>query len=348
MAGGRGERLHPLTAGRPKPLVPLFGRPLLGYLVRHLRDRGIDEIFVTAGHLGEQIAAYMAGLPGDARLHCRRESRPRGTAGAVADLLPELRSPFLVVSGDAVIDIDLAAMLGAHREDGNAVTLCLAPPAERLRFGTVALRGRRIDRFLEKPPLADLLPQVSLNTGCYLIEAEALAGLPVEGPVDFALDVFPRLLEQGRPLGAVMGARFWRDIGTLEAYREIHFDGLRGTLPWPVPAAGRAQGPGEPVLLGHGAEVAADARLVGPTVVGDGCSVGAGAEVSRCVLLPGARVGPGAVVRDCVLDSGARVAAGWRLAGAGVGAAPAPAARRVPRPLAGSPAPGPLAAARTP
>jgi len=332
MAGGRGERLHPLTTGRPKPLVPLFGRPLLGYLVRHLSECGVDEVFVTAGHLGEQIDTYLASLPADARLHCRLEGRPRGTAGAVADLLPELQSPFLVVSGDAVIDIDLPAMLEVHRQDGNAVTLCLAPPAERLRFGTVALDGRRIRRFLEKPPLAELLPGVNINTGCYLVETEALTGLPPEGLVDFALDVFPRLLERRRPLGAAHGARFWRDIGTLEAYREAHFDGLEGALPWALPAtAARTDETGGPIHLGRNVEIAADARIVGPAVIGDGCRVGRGAEVSRCVLLEGASVGPRAALRDCVLDRGARVPAGWRLAGAGVAGVPASTARWAPR-----------------
>ncbi len=321
MAGGRGERLHPLTAVRPKPLVPLFGRPLLGYLVGHLTSCGIAEIFITAGHLGEQIEAYIAGLPADARLHCRVEGTPRGTAGAVADLLPRLRSPFLVVSGDAVIDIDLAAILRAHRQDGNAVTLCLAPPVERLRFGTVALAGRCIRRFLEKPSLADLLPELHINTGCYLIDRGVLEGLPPEGGVDFALDVFPRLLERRQPLGAVQGARFWRDVGTLEAYREAHFDGLRGMLPWRLPAAvvptGRA---GDLVHLGRDVDIAAGARIIGPAVIGDRCRVGREAEVTRCVLLEGASVGPGATIRDCVLDRGARVPAGWRLAGAGVAA----------------------------
>lgn len=358
MAGGRGERLHPLTAGRPKPLVPLFGRPLLGYLLQHLAERGIDEVFVTAGHLGEQLEEYLRGFPADTHLHCCREDRPRGTAGAVADLLPRLRSPFLVVSGDAVIDLDVEALLGAHHRDGNLLTLCLAPPAERLRFGTVALAGRRVHRFLEKPPLADLLPGAQLNTGCYLMDEAALAGVPPAGPVDFALDVFPGLLARGGPVGAVAGATFWRDIGTLEAYREAHFDGLAGRLPWALPAPGTPvpeAAPHGPVHFGRGVHLDPEARIQGPTVLGDGCRVGRAAQLSRCVLLPGAVVGAGAVLRDCVLDQGARVPGGWHLVGAGISGGPRTPfrllrAHRTPQ-AAPARAPAPLGAegrARTP
>lgn len=330
LAGGRGERLRPLTADRPKPLVPLFGRPLLGYLVEHLRNRGVEEILVSAGHLGEQVAQYVTALPSGIPVHCRIERQARGTAGAVADLLPQLHSPFLVVSGDAVIDIDVGALADLHRRASNTVTLCLAPPAERLRFGTVALRGGSVSRFLEKPALAELLPETSVSTGCYLLEREALVGLPPDQPADFALDVFPALLRRGARLGALAAARFWRDIGTLEAYRDAHFDGLGGSLPWRLPPAAelRTDAPGGPVHLGQGVQLSPGSRLFGPAFIGDGCRIERGAEVRRCVLLAGSSVGPGAVVADCVLERGARVPAGWQLVGAGVAGHPAAALRQ--------------------
>ena len=320
--------MQPLTMGRPKPLVPLFGRPLLGYLVRHLRERGVGEIFVTAGHLGEQIATYVGSLPAEFCVRCRIESCPRGTAGAVADLLPRLRSTFLVVSGDAVLDIDVEALSAAHERGGNVATICLAPPSERLRFGTVALAGARVQGFVEKPPLAAVVPGMSINTGCYLVDRRALervAGPGAAGSVDFALDVFPDLLARGAPLGAVAAARYWRDIGTLEAYREAHFDGLAGRLPWALPETegdvqlgngARLEGT---VHAGRGARVAVGARVVGPAVLGAGCHIERGAQVTRSVLLDGCRVGARAVVTDSVVDAGASVAPGAHVVGAGLG-----------------------------
>lgn len=347
MAGGWGQRLRPLTLKRPKPLVPLFGRPLLCYLVHHLHERGVEEVWVTAGHLGDQIEAYLATLPTDARLRCHVEARPRGTAGAVADLLGHLESPFLVISGDAIIDLDLESLLDAHHADGNVATICLAPAGERLRFGTIALAGRRVERFVEKPPLCEVAPGACLNTGCYILDHEALRGVAGEQPVDFALDVFPALLGRGLPVGAVAAARYWRDIGTLEAYREAHFDGLSGRLPWPLPpgADTRAGAAEAPVRVGRGVRVADGAEVRGPAVLGDGCVVGPGATVERSVLLDGVRVSAGATLRDCVVDAGALVPPGVHLAAAGLAGAPRGGVlgfRRVP---AGRPTPASGAAA---
>ena len=339
MAGGLGQRLRPLTLSRPKPLVPLFGRPLLAYIIRHLYERGVEEVWVTAGHLGRQIEAFLEVLPTDVRLRCRVEDRPRGTAGAVADLLHHLDSPFLVVSGDAVIDLDLAAFREAHDGDGNLATLCLAPPGERLRFGAVALAGRRVERFVEKPPLGELAPGASLNTGCYLLDGEALREVPPDRPADFALDVFPRLLSRGAPLGAVAAAGYWRDIGTLEAYREAHFDGLAGRLPWTLPPGAEMRD--GPVRLGPEASVHPRAQVRGPSVLGERCAVGPGALVERCVLLDGARVGAGASIRDCVVEAGAVVPRGVTLAAAGIAGRPAAerrAAGRALRPVRLAPA----------
>jgi NDP-sugar pyrophosphorylase family protein len=347
MAGGRGQRLQPLTSSRPKPLVPFFGRPLLAGLVDALARQGVEEVFITAGHLGGQIHDFVSAWRGEGdpaaaspgpRLHVAVEARPRGTAGAVADLLPHLRSPFAVVSGDAVLDLDLPALERAHRDGGQIATLCLAPTDERLRFGTVVLQGRRVTQFLEKPSLGELTPGLGVNTGCYVLERDALADVDPEAPVDFALDVFPRLLRAGHAVGALVAARYWRDIGTLDAYRDTHFEGLRGALPWPVPPSvpPPADGPADalqgPVHFAGRAWIGRGARLVGPLVVGDGCQVGPGATVARSVLLAGSRVGAGASIVDCVLDEGASVPSGWKLAQAGVSGHGVLAALRRPLP----------------
>ena len=321
MAGGRGERLQPLTARRPKPLVPFFGLPLLGYLLGHLARLGVGEAFVTAGYLGHQIAGFVQsgdfGLP----VHCTLEERPRGTAGAVLDLLPQLESRFLVVSGDALMDLDLPALSACHEADGNVATICLAPPGERLRFGSVTCRDRRVTGFREKPEIAELLPGSGVNAGCYLLERDALAGLDPERPLDFAKDVLPALLNRGAPLGAVPSMRYWRDLGTLDAYRDAHFDGLGQKLPvgW-MPRGLRidADAPGGPVALGPGVEIARDAHIEGPALLGPGCRLAPGARVTRSLLLGECRIGAGSWVTDCVLDGGTVVPPHRRVVGAGL------------------------------
>ncbi len=323
LAGGRGQRLHPLTARTPKPLVPVLGRPLLGHLLLHLHSRGVEEAFVTAGYMGAAIAEFVRSARLPLRVQVVQEGSVRGTAGAVADLLPELRTPFLVVSGDSVLDLDLNALVAAHRAALADATICAAPPAGRLRFGVIAAHGGRVDGFVEKPGLDELLPGLVVSTGCYLLERAALAESPAHGPVDFAQDVFPRLLHRGARLAVAPGLRYWRDIGTAEAYRDIHLEAISGQWPW------SAAPPGAPARLGAGAEVVGPAvfgqgvtigpraRLLGPVYVGDGASVGAGATVARSVLLGGSRVGAHAEVVDAVLD--AAVASGAAVSGAIVG-----------------------------
>ena len=345
LAGGRGERLHPLTSRLPKPLVPVLGRPLLGQLLAHLHRRGVTEAFVTAGYLGAAITEHLRAEPPPLPVHVVQEETVRGTAGAVADLLPRLGSPFLVVPGDAVLDLDLEGLREIHREALAEATICSAAPAGRLRFGVVAARGARVEGFVEKPELGELLPDVAVSTGCYLLERSALEGAAAHGAVDFARDVFPRLLLRGAPVAVAPGVQHWRDIGTPESYRDVHLEAVAGPWPWDRPDAGAPArlGPGAamvgPAVFGRGVTVGAGARLLGPLYLGDGASVGPGATVARSVLLPGSSVGAHAEVADAVLDAGARVQAGASVTGAIVGRTgwmpphphvPCASARRVP------------------
>lgn len=330
LAGGRGERLRPLTARLPKPLVPFFDRPLLGLLLDHLALQGVDEAFVAAGYLAGHIARFAEHPRRGIHVRVLEEEQVLGTAGAVAALAPQLRAPFLVVSGDAVLDLDLRSLLAAHRATGAVATLCTAPPGDRLRFGVAQLAGGRVLGFSEKPALAEVAPGLAVNAGCYLLEREALeAAAGLDAP-DFGRDVFPALLHAGATVGAVAALRFWRDIGTPLAYREAQLDALRGEWPWEAPDSatpfylgGGAELRGQ-VHLAPGVHIGRNARLEGPCYLGAGATVGDGAVVARSVLLPGAEIGPGARLHECVVDAQVLVPAGLALVGALIGEAPRP------------------------
>jgi mannose-1-phosphate guanylyltransferase/phosphomannomutase len=331
LAGGRGERLDPLTAHRPKPLLPVLGRPMLGRLLDDLAVQPcVDEVLVTTGYLGSLIADYVDALPQTVRVRTVRESEPRGTAGAVVDLLPQLRSPFAVVSGDALVELDLQAMLEAHTALRAAATLCVAPAGERLRFGIVRVGGGRVAGFLEKPRMVEVMPSGFISTGCYVLSTDAMHGLPASGPVDFARDVFPRLMSQGRPVAAVEAATTWSDLGTLESFRDAHLDAVRRGMPgvptrdvppvWARSLGVVAEGP---IHVGPRCRIGAGAHLVGPLYIGADCTVGARARVERSVLLDGCRLEPDAWLRDSVVDGGASVSGGCAIRSAIVGCPPA-------------------------
>ena len=328
IAGGRGERLRPLTQDRPKPLVPVAGKPLVFYLLERLHGLGVDEVAITTGYLGERIRAAVGdGSQFRLRVRYAEEPEPRGTAGGVRDLLPFLDDTFLVVSGDALCELDVARMAAIHRAGGNIATLCLAPPESALRFGLVRTHGARVHSFTEKPSLERLLPGAGINTGIYMLEPEAVQGVPDHGMVDFAKDVFPGLLLAGHAIGAVYATTYWRDVGTLAAYRDVHAEALTGSWPWPRPVGGPAYvAPSArlhgPVYLGAGTRVGEDAHIEGPVFIGAGCRIGAGATVRNCVLLDGARAGTHSSVIDSVLCEGALAPAGSVLVGSAIARTP--------------------------
>lgn len=346
LAGGRGERLQPLTARLPKPLVPFFDRPLLGLLLDHLAGQGVEEAFVTTGYLGAAITRFASRPRRGIRVHVVQEERALGTAGAVAALAPALHSPFLVVSGDAVLDLDLGGLLAAHRRAAAAATLCTAPAADRLRFGVAVLRDGLVAGFAEKPALEQVAPGMAVNAGCYLLETGALEAAGRHPSPDFGRDVFPSMLEAGARIGAAPALRFWRDIGTPAAYREAQLDALAGDWPWEVPASAQPFHVGSgadlvgPVHLGPGVHIGRGAHIVGPVYLGAGATVGDHAVVVRSVLLPGAEIGTGTRLQDCVVDAHVSVPGGLAFGAALVGAAPA---RPVRSAVAAAPAPTPAA-----
>ncbi len=334
LAGGQGTRLFPLTLHTPKPLIPIVGRPLLAHLIPHLVSQGIDEVFVTSGYLGEVVRTALAARSWGIPVHMWREAVPRGTAGAVRDLLPRLHPPFLVVSGDVVTGLDLAALLAAHRRAGASATLAVMPAVDRLRFGVVEMDGGRITRFTEKPGINELVPGLHLNSGVYVLEGEALAGVARDRPADFARDTFPQLLAGGHRLAAAATLRFWRDVGTGESFRDAHFEALNGEWPWETPDLGApaSVGPGVRIegRVGFGRDVSlgTGSRIHGPAYLGDGVRLAPGSEVTRSVLLPRSGSAGPCLLQDTVVDAGVRVPSGAAVSGALLGRlAPVAAAR---------------------
>lgn len=321
IAGGRGERLRPLTQDRPKPMVPVAGKPLIFYLLERLPAWGIRKVAITTGYLGERLRQAVGdGSRWGLEVRYAEEPSPRGTAGGVRDLRDFLDDTFLVISGDALCELDVDRLVSVHGAGGNIATLCLAAPESALRFGLVRTHGDRVHAFAEKPTLDRLLPGAGINTGIYLLEPEALAGVPAEGMVDFAKDVFPALLASGNAIGATYATAYWRDVGTLSAYREVHAEALTGSWPWARPdggpanvaASARLQGP---VYLGAGTRVGEDAHVEGPAFVGAGCRIGAQATVRNSVLLDGARAAARSVIIDSILCEGAAAPLGAVLVG---------------------------------
>src|SRR6201982_779765 len=157
---------------------------------------------------------------------CSVEESPLGTAGSVRHAARQLDETFLVISGDALCDVDLSELVAFHRDRGAAVTIGLKAVDNPLEFGIVVTDEEgRVERFLEKPSWGQVFSD-TINTGIYVLGPEVLKHVPTDRPYDFSKELFPLLLEMGRPIYGYVCEGYWQDIGNLDQYRQANFDAL--------------------------------------------------------------------------------------------------------------------------
>ncbi|HEY8728960.1 MAG TPA: mannose-1-phosphate guanyltransferase [Acidothermaceae bacterium] len=283
MAGGEGTRLRPMTANQPKPLLPVVNRPIMEHVLRLLRRHGFTDTVVTVQFLASLIRNYFG--DGDElgmNLQYATEEKPLGTAGSVKNAEAELRdSRFVVISGDALTDIDLTEMARFHHANSALVTVALKRVPNPLEFGIVNIADDgRIERFLEKPTWGQVFSDTA-NTGIYMMEPEIFKHVAAGESVDWSSDVFPTLLEIGAPIFGYVADAYWEDVGTLDSLIKVQADVLNRQVD--VDLEGFELMPG--VWVCEGAEVDPDAILKGPLYIGDYAKVEAGAELREYTVL---------------------------------------------------------------
>ncbi len=304
LVGGEGRRLRPLTDTRPKPMMRLVDRPFVEHQLDHLRRFGVDHVVFSCGYLPEALLDHFGdGSRVGIRLSYVVDPEPLGTGGAIRNAETELdpSARLLVLNGDVLTDLDLAALVAQHEADGVDGTLALTPVEDPSRYGLVRLfADRRVEEFLEKPSDDELRPgePFLINAGTYLFEPPVLAAIPAGRPSSIERDIFPVLAESGRLAGFPSDA-YWRDIGTPDSYLDAHLDVLSGVVRTDAPVGDR--------YVGRGATLLAEATIDGHSTVGTGSTVAEGARVSRSVIGAGCVIGPDAVVEGAILGDGVEV-----------------------------------------
>ncbi|MBW8825479.1 MAG: NTP transferase domain-containing protein [Acidobacteria bacterium] len=318
MAGGEGTRLRPLTSNQPKPMMPIANRPMMEHIVQLLQRHGFDEVVVTVAFLANHIRSYFGdGSEFGVHMSYATEETPLGTAGSVRNAMAELTDErFLVISGDVLTDIDLSRVVAYHEERGALATIGLTHVENPLEFGIVITRDDgTVERFLEKPGWGEVFSD-TVNNGIFVLEPEIFDYIDAGRSVDFSGEVFPRLLEEGRPLYGCITEGFWEDVGTLDAYVRAHKDVLDGRVEVDIPGFRIDRG----VWLGEGAEVDPDARVEGPALIGDHCRVEAGARLGPYTVLgKNVMVRAEADLERTVVHDGAYIGQNARLVGTVVG-----------------------------
>jgi len=320
LAAGLGTRLRPITYGFPKPMAPVLNRPVMEHTARLLARHGFTEAIANLHWFPETIEGHFGdGSEFGLDLSYSYEEQLLGTAGGVRKAADFLGDSFLVVAGDALTDIDFGAMREFHESHDGPVTMATKRVADTDQFGVVIAGGDgRIQGFQEKPDPAEALSDLA-NTCIYMFRREVFDHFPAPGTsndagpedppefADWAKDVFPALLEADVPFYSHEIDAYWNDIGNLDELRQGNIDALRGAVAVEPGAPEVSEGVrsgspldgvevSAPALIGAAVELGPDVRIDGPTIVGDGCRIGAGSIVSDAILLAGAELPPRSIL----------------------------------------------------
>jgi len=320
LAAGLGTRLQPITYAMPKPMVPVLNRPVMEHIARLLSRHGFTEAIANLHWFPELIEGHFGdGSAFGLDLSYSREEQLLGTAGGVRKAAEFLGDSFLVVAGDALTDIDFAAMRAFHESHDGLVTMATKRVAETDQFGVVIADGDgRIQGFQEKPDPAEALSDLA-NTCIYMFRARVFEYFPAPGTsrdagpgaspefADWAKDIFPALLEADVPFYSHEIDAYWNDIGNLDELRQGNLDALRGAVAvergapelylgvYSASPLGGTDITG-PVLVGEGVVIGDGVRIEGPAIVGDECRIGTDSIVRDSILLEGTELPPKSIL----------------------------------------------------
>jgi mannose-1-phosphate guanylyltransferase len=345
LAAGKGTRVRPITHTIPKPLIPILQKPVMEFLLELLRQHGFDQIMVNVSHLAEEIESYFRdGQRFGVHIGYSFEGRIEegeligdalGSAGGlrrIQDFNPFFDDTFVVLCGDALIDLDLTAAVKWHREKGAIATIVTktVPREEVSSYGVVVSDEEgRILSFQEKPAIDEAL-STCINTGIYIFEREIIDFIPPNSKYDIGGELFPQLVAKAAPFYALNMDFEWVDIGKVPDY----WQAIRGVLSRKiknVAIPGIEVKPGiytglnvgvnwdrvditGPVYIGAMTRIEDGAKIVGPSMIGPNCWICGGATVDNSVIFEYSRLGSGARLVDklvfgryCVDKTGAAI-----------------------------------------
>jgi mannose-1-phosphate guanylyltransferase len=330
LAAGKGTRVQPITYTIPKPLIPILQKPVMEFLVDLLREHGFNDIMVNVSHLAQEIESYFhdgqrfgvnIGYSFEGSISGRGElvGKALGSAGGmkrIQDFAPFFDDTFVVLCGDALIDLDLTAAVKWHREKGSLATVVMksVPKQEVPSYGVVVTDAEgRIKAFQEKPSVEEALSN-DINTGIYIFEPEIFNYIPANEEYDIGSQLFPKLVEMGAPFYGISMDFQWVDIGKVPDYWQAIRSVLMGAVK-NVPIPGHQVKPGiytginvsanwdkvnieGPVYIGAMTKIEDGATIVGPSMIGRNCHICSGARIDNSVVFEYSRIGGDVCLTD--------------------------------------------------
>ncbi|MBW3584040.1 MAG: NDP-sugar synthase [Euryarchaeota archaeon] len=306
MAGGKGQRLEPLTFDVPKPFLPVAGRPVVEWAILSLERAGITDIIVTTAYKREILQDHLDdGEHLGVKIRYAEEKTPLGTAGGVKNAEHLIDGPFVVMSGDVVADVDIGRMVTYHQKKRALATIALTRVDDPTEYGIIGLDDDgRIERFKEKPKREEVFSDLT-NAGVYVVEREMLDRIPEDTKYDWSNDLWTNMV--GAPLYGHRLEGYWKDVGNPRDLLQANQDQAarigRNRFGNVTIETGATV---DSTILMDGSIVDAGAT-VRDSLLMRSARVGRGSRVTGSVLGHGVYVGPGSVIEDCVLGTGVEV-----------------------------------------
>jgi len=325
LAAGKGTRVRPITQLIPKPMIPILQKPVMEFLLELLRQHGFDQIMVNVSHLSEQIENYFRdgqrfgvqiaySFEGRIEEDGKLVGKALGSAGGmrrIQDHNPFFDDTFVVLCGDALIDLDLTTAVNWHKSKGAIATVVMksVPREEVSSYGVVVTdETGRIKAFQEKPSIEAAL-STNINTGIYIFEPEVLDYIPSGQEYDIGGELFPKLVEMGAPFYGITMDFQWVDIGKVPDYWRAVRDVLLKNIKT-VQIPGIEVAPGiytglnlvvnwdkvdikGPVYIGGMTRIEDGAKIMGPTMIGPNCHICSGAVVENSIIFEYSRLNQG-------------------------------------------------------
>ncbi|MGD1855135.1 MAG: sugar phosphate nucleotidyltransferase [Leptolyngbyaceae cyanobacterium] len=345
LAAGKGTRVRPITYTIPKPMIPILQKPVMEFLLELLKHHGFNQVVANVSHLANEIEGYFRdGQRFGVELAYSFEGRitngelvgdALGSAGGmrkIQDFSPFFDDTFVVLCGDALIDLDLTEAVRRHKEKGAIATIVMksVPIKQVPSYGVVVTDDTgKIKSFQEKPKVEEAL-STNINTGIYIFEPEIFNYIPSGQEFDIGGDLFPQLVAANEAFYGITMDFEWVDIGKVPDYWQAIQDVLTGQVKG-VGIPGQEVRPGVyaglnvkanwdkiniegPVYIGGMAEIEDGATIIGPSMIGPNCSICSGALVDKSVIFEYSRIGPGVRLIDklvfgryCVDKTGASI-----------------------------------------
>ncbi|MFA6430932.1 MAG: NDP-sugar synthase [Candidatus Margulisiibacteriota bacterium] len=302
LAAGYGTRLEPLTIAVPKPMVPIVNIPTMQHNIELLKKHGLTNIVANIHYHPEQIENYFGdGYNFGVNLEYSFEENLLGTAGGVkfmAKKIAKTDETFVVLSSDALTDINLGKMIEFHKKSKAIATIALSKVPDVKEFGVVAIdENCKITGFQEKPKKEDAISDLA-NTGIYIFEPEILEMIP-DGFYDFGKQLFPKLVADKAPIYGYKMVEYWNDVGGLKKYIQSNYDAMKGSVQINI----HGNKVSSSVWLGERERIASSARFEGSVIIGDRCVIGENVYIKDAVIGDKTVIDDGAIISGSVLWS---------------------------------------------